>query len=147
MAAIGVTARVDPQDAALYFRSIIGAPSNVHAKGYGLMLAGWGADYPTAAGFLQVLVDSRAISESGNNNYAELSDPAIDALIDQATAEPDPQKNAELWKQINAKVSESATYMPFVYDKALNYRNPRLTNVYVTQYYGMVDFGSLGVMS
>ncbi|WP_433218633.1 ABC transporter substrate-binding protein [Dactylosporangium sp. CS-047395] len=147
MAAVGITARLDPQDASLYFRSIIGAPSNVHNKGYGLMLAGWGADYPSPAGFLQVIVDSRAIFESGNNNYAELSDPSVDALIDQAAAEPDPAKNAEIWKQINRKVSESATYMPFTYDKALNYRNPRLTNVYITQYYGQVDFGNLGVMS
>ncbi|MFG2039657.1 ABC transporter substrate-binding protein [Dactylosporangium sp. NPDC048998] len=147
LAAVGITARLDPQDASLYFRSIIGSPSNVHAKGYGLMMAGWGADYPTAAGFLQVLVDSRAISASGNNNYAELSDPAIDKLIDQAQAEPDPAKNAEIWKQINRLVSESATYLPFTYDKALNYRNPRLTNVFVTGYYGMYDFGSLGVMS
>jgi len=147
LAAVGINAKIDPQDAALYFRSIIGSPSNVHNKGYGLMMAGWGADYPKEAGFLQVLVDSRAISASGNNNYAELSDPSIDALIDQARAEPDAAKNAEIWKQINKKVSESASYLPFTYDKALNYRNPRLTNVYVTQYYGMYDFGSLGVMS
>jgi peptide/nickel transport system substrate-binding protein len=147
LAAVGIKAKLDPQDAALYFRSIIGSPSNVHGKGYGLMMAGWGADYPTAAGFLQVIVDSRAISESGNNNYAELNDPNIDKLIDQARAEADPAKNAEIWKQINKLVSESAAYMPFTYDKALNYRNPRLTNVFVTQYYGMINFGSLGVMS
>ncbi|GAA4251874.1 ABC transporter substrate-binding protein [Dactylosporangium darangshiense] len=147
LAVVGINAKIDPQDAALYFRSIIGSPSNVHNKGYGLMMAGWGADYPKESGFLQVLVDSRAISASGNNNYAELADPSIDALIDQARAEADPAKNAEIWKQINKKVSESAAYLPFTYDKALNYRNPRLTNVFVTQYYGMYDFGSLGVMS
>jgi peptide/nickel transport system substrate-binding protein len=32
-----------------------------------------------------------------------------------------------------------------VFDKALNYRNPRLTNVYVTSAFGMVDFQALGV--
>ncbi|WP_433086068.1 ABC transporter substrate-binding protein [Dactylosporangium sp. CA-052675] len=147
LAAIGITAKLDPQDSGLYFRSTIGSPSNVHNKGYGLMMAGWGADYPAASGFLKPLVDGRAISESGNNNYAELDDPAINSLIDQAAAEADPAKNAEIWKQINRKVSETAAYMPFTYDKALNYRNPRLTNVYITQYYGMVDFGNLGVMS
>ena len=30
-------------------------------KGYGIMIAGWGADFPTGYGFLQVLVDGRAI--------------------------------------------------------------------------------------
>jgi peptide/nickel transport system substrate-binding protein len=147
LAAVGIKARLDPSDASLYFRSTIGAPANVHSKGYGLMMAGWGADYPTASGFLAVLVDGRQIHESGNNNYAELDDPAINKLIDDAKAEPDPAKNAEIWKQINKLVMDTATYLPFTYDKALNYRNPRLTNVYVTQYYGMYDFGSLGVMS
>ncbi|GAA2379093.1 ABC transporter substrate-binding protein [Dactylosporangium salmoneum] len=147
MAAVGINARLDPQDPSQYFRSIIGTPTNVHSKGYGLMMAGWGADYPTAAGFLQVLVDGRAISASGNNNYAEIDDPAINKLIDQAKDEPDPTKNAEIWRQINKLVSDTAAYMPFTYDKALNYRNPRLTNCFVTQYYGMLDFGSLGVMS
>jgi len=33
-----------------------------------------------------------------------------------------------------------------VYDKALNVRSSRLTNVFVTKYYGNVDFGSLGVL-
>ena len=32
--------------------------------------------------------------------------------------------------------------VPFVYDKALNYRNPRLTNVFITEYYGMYDFAA-----
>ena len=44
-----------------YFRSTIGSPNNVHTKGYGIMMAGWGADFPTGYGFLQVLVDGRAI--------------------------------------------------------------------------------------
>jgi len=147
LSAVGIKARLDPQDASLYFRSIIGSPANVHNKGYGLMMAGWGADFPTPSGFLEVLVDSRLILESGNNNYAELNEPAVDKLIDQARAEADPQKNAELWKQINKLVSDTAAYMPFTYDKALNYRNPRLTNVFVTQFYGMYDFTNLGVMS
>jgi peptide/nickel transport system substrate-binding protein len=32
-----------------------------------------------------------------------------------------------------------------VFDKALNYRNPELTNVYVENAYGMYDFQALGV--
>ena len=40
---------------------------------------------------------------------------------------------------------EGAYYLPFVFDKALNYRNPRLTNVYIHDTFGMVDFQSLGV--
>ncbi|WP_432844136.1 ABC transporter substrate-binding protein [Dactylosporangium sp. CA-092794] len=142
---VGINARLDPTDPSLYFRSTIGAPSNVHAKGYGLMMAGWGADYPTPAGFLQVLVDGKKIQQSGNNNYSELDDPEINDLIVSAAKETDVKKANDIWAQIDHKVMDSATYVPFVYDKALNYRNPRVTNVFVTEYYGMYDFGSLGV--
>ncbi|MET7426101.1 ABC transporter substrate-binding protein [Dactylosporangium sp. NPDC005555] len=142
---VGINARLDPTDASLYFRSTIGAPSNTHSKGYGLMMAGWGADFPTASGFLAVLVDGRQILPSGNNNYSELDNAEVNKLIDQARAEPDQKKAAEIWSQINKVVMDEAVLVPFTYDKALNYRNPRLTNVYISQYYGMLDFGSLGV--
>ena len=40
---------------------------------------------------------------------------------------------------------DTATHLPFLYDKALNYRNPRMTNVFVNAYYGTWDFSTLGV--
>ncbi|WP_343870885.1 ABC transporter substrate-binding protein, partial [Dactylosporangium roseum] len=147
LAAVGIKARLDPTDASLYFRSTIGAPSNTHAKGYGLMMAGWGADFPTESGFLKVLVDGRLILPSGNNNYAELNNSEVNSLIDQAKGETDSKKSAELWTKINHIVMDEAVMVPFTYDKALNVRSSRLTNVFVTQYYGMYNFSSLGVMS
>jgi peptide/nickel transport system substrate-binding protein len=142
---VGIRANLDQSDASAYFRSTIGAPSNVHTKGYGIMTAGWGPDWPAGYGFMDVLVDSRAIQDAGNNNLPELKDPEIDGLIDQAKAEPDLDKAADIWKQIDEKVMDTATYLPFVFDKALNYRNPKMTNVFVQQYWGMVDFSALGV--
>jgi peptide/nickel transport system substrate-binding protein len=145
LAQVGIKATIAASDASAYYRTTIGSPTNVKAKGYGLMVAGWGADFPTPYGFDQVLVDGRAIKPSGNNNYAELNDPEVNSLIDQAKAESDVNKAAALWTQIDKKVADQAVYLPFVYDKALNYRNPRMTNVFVNGYYGMWDFSALGV--
>jgi len=145
LAAVGIKAQIDLQDASLYYRSVIGAPNNVHAKGYGLMQAGWAADWPAAYGFLDVLVDGKKIQPSGNSNYAELDDPAINELIEKATLESDPDAAAKIWGQIDEKVMQNASMLPFVYDKALNYRNPRLTNVYAYKYFGEWNFGALGV--
>ncbi len=145
LAQVGIKATIAATDASGYYRTTIGSPSNVKAKGYGLMQAGWGADWPTAYGFDQVLVDGRAIKPSGNNNYAELNDPEINSMIDQAKSEPDVTKAAAIWTSIDKKVAEQAVYLPFVYDKALNYRNPKMTNVFVNGYYGMWDFSALGV--
>jgi peptide/nickel transport system substrate-binding protein len=146
LAKVGINATIDATDPANYYSATIGTPANVHKKGYGLMVQGWGADYPTPAGFLQVIVDGRKIQQSGgNNNTSELNDPQINSLIDQATKETDIAKVADLWKQVDKLVMDSATYMPFVFDKALNYRNPRVTNVYVGAWVGMYDFVALGV--
>jgi peptide/nickel transport system substrate-binding protein len=142
--AAGINAKISQYDGA-QDSSIGGSPEIVKQKGYGIIITGWGADYPTGAGYMQPIADSRFIVKNGNFNRAEIKDPAIDALFDQAAAETDPAKAADIYSQINHKVMEGAYLVPFVVDKALNYRNPRLTNVYVHDSFGMVDFQALGV--
>ncbi|OJF12298.1 ABC transporter substrate-binding protein [Couchioplanes caeruleus] len=141
---VGIKATIDQYDGA-QVASVTGSPDNVHKKGYGIIIGGWGADWQTGTGYMQALVDSRYIQKNGNYNLAEISDPAIDKMFDDAALQTDPAKAAEIYKQLNTKVMEGAYYLPFVFDKALNYRNPRLTNVYVHDAFGMVDFQALGV--
>jgi peptide/nickel transport system substrate-binding protein len=142
--AVGINAKIDQYDGA-QDSSIGGSPEVVKKRGYGIIITGWGADYPTGGGYLQPLSDSRFIPKNGNFNRAEIKDPAIDALFDQAAAETDATKAAALYSQIDHKIMEGAYYVPFTIDKALNYRNPRLTNVYILQADSMVDFQALGV--
>jgi peptide/nickel transport system substrate-binding protein len=141
--AVGINLTIDEYDGA-QSSSVIGAPSVVHKKNYGMMVFGWGADYPTASGFLSVLIDGRQILPDGNNNLTEVNDPQINALIDKATAATDPKAAADDYTQINHMIMDQALYLPVVYDQALNYRNPRLTNVVFLQALGMVDFQALG---
>ncbi|KDN82983.1 ABC transporter substrate-binding protein [Kitasatospora cheerisanensis] len=142
--AVNIDVTVDQYDGKLN-ASVIGAPDSVKSKGYGLIVMGWGADYPTGSGYLQPLVDGRFITTNGNNNYAEINDPEINGWFDQAAQSTDPAKAAELYKKINHKVADGAYYLPIVADKALNWRNPRLTNVYISDAFGEVDFQALGV--
>ncbi|WFB07281.1 ABC transporter substrate-binding protein [Streptomyces sp. LX-29] len=142
---VGITVDIDKFDGA-QGNAVIGSPNNVQKQGYGLIIYGWGADFNSGAGFLQPLVDSRFLLDSGNNNYTEVKDKKIDALFDKAIAESDPAKAAETYKELNQRVSDLALYVPFVYDKTLNYRSPELTNVYTSEgFNGKVDFVSLGV--
>ena len=142
--AVGITAKIDQYDGAQQ-ASITGSPDNVKKKGYGIIMAAWAADYPTGSGYMQPLSDSRFIPANGNYNLPEIKDPAIDELFDKANLESDPTKAAEYYKQINTKIMEGAYYLPVVSAKALNYRNPRLTNVYIHDTFGQVDFQALGV--
>ncbi|MFE6038712.1 ABC transporter substrate-binding protein [Streptomyces sp. NPDC056452] len=140
---VGITAEIDRRDG-VEFLSDVGSPSTIKNKGYGLILLAWAADYPTGAGFLQPLADGRLILPSGNSNYAQIDDPEINNLFDQASAERDTAQAAKVHSRINHAVTDGAYYLPIVADKVLNYRNPRLTNVYVHEAFGMVDFQALG---
>lgn len=143
---VGIDAQVDQFDGA-QTSGIIGSPKVVKEKGYGIIIMGWGADFPTGQGFSQPLVDGRFILQSGNNNFSELNDPAINGLFDQAIAETDPAKAGDIYKQMNQKVSEAAVYLPFVYDKTITWRSTRLTNAYTSDAYnGRYDYASLGVL-
>ncbi|MFD9503366.1 ABC transporter substrate-binding protein [Streptomyces sp. NPDC060035] len=141
--AVGITAEIDRRDGPQFFTDI-GSPSTVKDRGYGLVLLGWAGDYPTGSGFLQPLADGRLIPASGNTNYAQIDDPAINSLFDQASAEKDTAQAAKVHRRINHAVTDGAYYLPIVATKVLNYRNPRLTNVYVHEAFGMVDFQALG---
>ncbi|WP_277440232.1 ABC transporter substrate-binding protein [Streptomyces sp. SPB162] len=142
---VGIKTQLDQFDGA-QTSGIIGAPKIVKAKNYGIIIMGWGADFPTGQGFSQPLVDGRFILQSGNNNFSEINDPAINTLFDNAIAETDPVKAGDIYKQINEKVSEAAVYLPFVYDKTVTWRSTRLTNVYTADAYnGRYDYASLGV--
>lgn len=142
--AVNINATIDQYDGS-QDSAIAGSPSVVKQKGYGVMITAWGADYPTGSGFLKPLADSKYILANGNFNRSTIKDPEIDKLFDEAAAQTDPAKAAEFYSQINHKVTEGAYYIPFLFDKALNYRNPRLTNVYVHSAFGQYDFQALGV--
>jgi peptide/nickel transport system substrate-binding protein len=49
-----------------------------------------------------------------------------------------------MWSQIDRQVMSDAVILPGVDGRALLYRNPHLTNVYVHRYYGMYDYANLG---
>ena len=42
---------------------------------------------------------------------------------------------------------KDAAILPGIYQKTLQYRSPRLTNVYVQAFYGMYNYAVLGVSS
>jgi peptide/nickel transport system substrate-binding protein len=148
LAKVGIKASVAQFDASTYYSGVIGVPSNVHKQGLGLAVAGWGPDFPTEYGFFESIIDGRAIKQAGgNSNYAEYNNPKVNDLIDQALATTDVSKRNDLWSQVDHQVMEDADYLPFVADKALDYRGPRLTNLYIDSAFGMYDYVNIGVSS
>ncbi|MFD3512084.1 ABC transporter substrate-binding protein [Streptomyces sp. NPDC058657] len=143
---VNISLEVDTIDGA-ESSSITGSPTQVRKRGYGMIMTGWGPDFPTGQGFSQPLIDGRFITPNGNYNGSETNDPKINALFDDALKATDPEKAAGYYKEINHKTADIAAQMPFLYEKNFSWRSPRVTNVYSSvAYNGRYDYSSLGVV-
>ncbi|MFJ7074627.1 ABC transporter substrate-binding protein [Streptomyces sp. NPDC098781] len=144
---VGITADIDQYDGS-QTTGIIGSPENVKKKGYGIIIMGWGPDFPSVQGYGMPLWDSKYILESGNNNFALIKDKTIDGLFDTYVTTLDDAGKTKTATEINHKVMEGAYYLPFVFEKFINWRGSNLANVYTTDAYsGMYDFVNLGLKS
>lgn len=141
---VGITAEIDRIDSA-QSPMVSGAPAQVRARGYGIIVTGWSSDFPSLQGFWPPLVDGRLISLSANTNLAEINTTEINKLLDDALSTTRSDQVATISRKINQRVSEGAYHLPLVYEKQLVWRGSRLTNVYRSDTYSGYDFVSLGV--
>jgi peptide/nickel transport system substrate-binding protein len=142
---VGIKLTLKPFPQGDYFSQYAGNPPYVKANKIGLATNGWQADWNDGFGFLSQIVDSRVIRETGGSSNTSVRIPEVDKMIDQALAETDPKKREAIWGQIDKRVMEEAVILPGVYAKALTLRGKGLTNVFVSEAYGMYDYLSIGV--
>ncbi len=145
LAKVGIKTDIQTFPSGQYFANYAGSTNYAHSHNFGLMFMGWGADWPSGYGFLQQVIDGRSIKASGNSNLSELSDPVIDkAFLDSAAVTDVTQRNA-IWTKIDKQAMDDAAILPIIYEKALLYRNPEVSNVFVHQAYGMYSYVSMGI--
>jgi oligopeptide transport system substrate-binding protein len=73
---------------------------------------GWIADYPHPQNFLDVLFHTGA-----ENNFAEYSNPAVDAVLDEAAVEGDSDRSLELYRQAEQLLVDDAACLPLWFGK------------------------------
>ena len=144
LAKVGITLSLKPFPQSDYGKLYIGKPDYAKANGLGLSVFGWQADWPDGFGFLSQIVDSRVIRPSGGNSNLGVKDPAVDALIDKAVSTVDTAAREQIWVQIDRKVMADAYILPGVVAKTLQYRSSDVTNLFVTDGYGMYDYSAVG---
>jgi peptide/nickel transport system substrate-binding protein len=147
LASVGIKASLKGFTAANYYGNFAGVPNYVHSHNLGMAAGGWGPDWPDAYGWGWALFDGGSIVPAGNTNISELNDPAVNSLFTQLEAATTDSARKSISEQIDSKVMADAAILPGVYSKALLYRPPNLTNVYVQTYYGMYDYSALGLKS
>jgi peptide/nickel transport system substrate-binding protein len=144
LARAGITLDIKPYPLADYLRLYAGKPDFAEANNLGLIVYGWGADWPDGYGFLSQIVDSRVIRPTGGNSNLGIRDLAIDQMLDQALETTDPVARQQIWVNIDRKVMEDAFVLPGVWAKGLLYRPPNLTNVFISDGFQMYDYLALG---
>ena len=144
LATVGIKATLKGFTAATYYGNFAGVPAYVHSHQLGLLAGGWGPDWPNAYGWGWALFDSKAIVSAGNANISELNDPNIDKWFTAMEQTTNPTQSDAYANMINRQVMKDAALLPAVYAKALLYRPPNLTNVYIQSFYGMYNYGVLG---
>jgi peptide/nickel transport system substrate-binding protein len=147
LAQVGIKAQIQQYPSGSYFTSYAGSPSFVHQHGLGIILGGWGADWPDGFGFLSQIADGRAIVATGNSNIQEENNPQVNQLLDKSMATTTAAGRNQIFPQIDQLMMADATILPETYSKALLYRNPAVTNVFVTEAYGMYDYTQMGKSS
>jgi oligopeptide transport system substrate-binding protein len=85
---------------------------------------GWIADYPHPQDFLDILFHSGV-----DNNYGNYSNPAFDALVDQAARASDQAQSMALYQQAEKMMVNDAACLPITFGK-----NYYLTKPYVKGY-------------
>ena len=141
---VGINLEIKPYPLVDYLKLYAGKPDYAKANNLGLMVYGWGADWPDGFGFLSQIVDSRAIRATGGNSNLSVRDPAVDALVDKATITADQAAREKAWVDVDRKVMDDAFILPGIWAKGLLYRPPTLTNVFITNGFQMYDYLALG---
>jgi peptide/nickel transport system substrate-binding protein len=147
LAQVGIKTTLKGYPAANYYSDFAGVPAYVHSHDLGILAGGWGPDWPDAYGWGWALFDSQSIVSAGNANIAEEDDPLVDGYFKSLEASTTTAERDTYSQDIDMQVMKDAVMLPAVYAKALLYRSPALSNVYVQDYYGMYNYGVLGVKS
>ncbi len=142
---VGIKVNIKGYPQGDYFKLYAGKPDYAKNNGLGLMINGWGADWPDGFGFLQQIVDSRAIRATGGNTNLSVKVPEVDQMLDQALKTTDSAGREQIWGNIDQRVMQEAVVLPGIWAHTLLYRPATLTNVFVSQSYGMYEYLALGV--
>jgi ABC-type transport system substrate-binding protein len=80
-----------------------------------LSIMGWLQDYPDPANFLDVLFNSKGITENASLNRAFYSNPQVDALLNAAGVELNRNKRLRMYSRVEQLIMDDAPWVPLVH--------------------------------
>jgi peptide/nickel transport system substrate-binding protein len=107
--------------------------------------AGWCKDYNSAVTFLDPLFHGDNILDSGNSNYAEIDDPQLNQLIDDAIGSPPGEEQTAAWQEANKYATETAVWVPWTWDNVTQLFSERVVNAYYFSFTAGIDWPNVGI--
>ena len=134
LAKLGIRLRfVEVTDVALYTQ-YCGVPKEKVAI---CMNVGYFADYGDPDPLLKPTFDGTSITPTGNVNWSQLNDKAINAAITHASRLPVGSKRESAWTVVNHMIAADAPGVPYIWDNGLAVRSKNIN--LVASYYGLPD--------
>ncbi len=130
----GIKVTLKPEDQNSFYTD-----ASANAGDFDLVLFSWQPDFPSANSNIQPLFASSQIG-NGAYNVSHYSNPAVDALIDQATAETNQSKAQALWAQADKKIMEDAPVVPLSYAKQSFLRGSNVQNFFIPSFPAYPDY-------
>jgi peptide/nickel transport system substrate-binding protein len=141
---VGITASLKQYPSGKYFTDYAGAPKFTEQQNIGLLMMQWGADWPSGYGFLQQILNGKAISQSGNTNLSSYDNKDVNNTLAKAIATEDTNQRNALYTQIDKQAMDDAVIVPLAYFKVLLAR-PNATNlVSSAAWSGQYDYLNIG---
>jgi peptide/nickel transport system substrate-binding protein len=78
---------------------------------------GWLKDFADPQTYLDPTFNGDNILQTGNSNWPQLDDPALNKMMNDAKLLTDPQERADAWAKVDGKLTELAPSVPWVWDK------------------------------
>jgi ABC-type transport system substrate-binding protein len=73
---------------------------------------GWSADFPDPSNFFEPILSTAAIEEEGSGNVAFFSNAELDALLERAHGDPDPERRVAAYERAEEIIRDEAPFIP-----------------------------------
>ncbi len=102
---------------------------------------GWIADFADPQAVLNITFNGKFINGTGNVNWSQTDDPAINSAATAAESITDKSERAAAWAKIDEKIVEQAAAIPFDWDKQPNIEGSQVNGVGDLWDVGEWDYG------
>jgi peptide/nickel transport system substrate-binding protein len=90
---------------------------------------GWGKDFFDSQSMLDPILNGKNIVQSGNANYPQANDPALNAAMDKAETLIDPAARAKAWAAADKMATAQVFYIPWLWDNQINFASKNVNGV------------------